>query len=118
VLHFIPDEDDPWGIVTRLLDGITGDAYLVIGHASDDLNQPEVSEAVRRYNERSQIPLALRSRQDIARFFSGPGTQMLSPGLVPLGSWWPDPPEDGTPDSDTAGYVGIGWRPGRPPRRT
>jgi hypothetical protein len=29
VLHFIPDDDDPWGIVTRLLDGITGDAYLL-----------------------------------------------------------------------------------------
>ena len=29
VLHFIPDHDAPWGIVTRLLDGITGDAHLV-----------------------------------------------------------------------------------------
>jgi DNA-binding HxlR family transcriptional regulator len=116
VLHFISDDDDPWGIVTRLLDGITGDAYIVIGHASDDLNQPEVSEAVRRYNERSQIPLTLRSRLEIARFF--PGLQLLPPGLVPLGSWWPDRPEDDTLDSDTAGYVGIGWRPARPPRRT
>ena len=115
VLHFIPDEDDPWDIVTRLLGGITGDTYLVIGHASDDLNQPEVSEAVRRYNERSQIPLALRSRPEIARFFSS--VQMLPPGLVPLGSWWPDRPEDDTLDSDTAGYVGIGWRAAPPPRQ-
>jgi DNA-binding HxlR family transcriptional regulator len=116
VLHFIPDADDPWGIVTRLLDGITGDAYLVIAHAADDLNRHEITEAARRYNERSPVPFGPRSRQEIARFFSG--MQMLPPGLVPLGSRWPDFPDDDIPDSDTAGYVGIGWRSARPPRRT
>jgi hypothetical protein len=116
VLHFIPDDDDPWGIVTRLLDGITGDAYLVIAHAADDLNPHEIAEAARRYNERSPVPFRPRSRPEIARFFSG--MQLLPPGLVPLGSRWPDRPEDDTPDSDMAGYAGIGWRPARPPRRT
>jgi DNA-binding HxlR family transcriptional regulator len=118
VLHFIPDDDDPWGIVTRLLDGITGDAYLVIVHAANDLNPPEIGEAARRYNARSPVPFGPRSRPEIARFFSGSGTQLLPPGLVPLGGWWPDRTEDDTPDSDTAGYVGIGWRPPPPPRRT
>jgi DNA-binding HxlR family transcriptional regulator len=116
VLHFIPDDDDPWGIVARLLEGITGDAYLVIGHAANDQNPAEVSEMTRRYNERSPVRLVPRSRPEIARFFSG--TQLLPPGLVSLGSWWPDRPEDDIPDFDTAGPVGIGWRPGRPPRRT
>jgi hypothetical protein len=115
VLHFIPDDDDPWGIVTRLLDGITGDAYLVICHAASDLNPPEASEAARRYNERSPVPFGPRSRQEIARFFSG--TQLLPPGLVPLGIWWPDRPEDDPPYSDIAAHVGIGWWSARPPRR-
>jgi DNA-binding HxlR family transcriptional regulator len=118
VLHFIPDADDPWGIVTRLLDGITGDAYLVICHAASDLNPPEIGEAARRYNERSPVPIGPRSRQEIARFFSGSGTQMLPPGLVPRRNWWPDPPQDDTPEPDTAGYVGIGWRAARSQRRT
>jgi DNA-binding HxlR family transcriptional regulator len=111
VLHFIPDEDDPWGVVTRLLEGLTGDAYLVIAHGANDLNPAEVSESARRYNERSPIPYEPRSRSEVVRFFSG--VQMLSPGLVSLGSWWPDRPGDDTPDSDMAGYVGIGWRPTR-----
>jgi hypothetical protein len=111
VLHFVPDDDDPWGIVNRLLDGITGDAYLVIVHATYDLNPAEMSESARRYNERSPVRFGPRSRPEIARFFSG--LEMLPPGLVPLGSWWPDRPRDDTPDSDTAGYVGIGWRPTR-----
>lgn len=102
VLHFIPDRDDPWGIVTRLLDGISGEAYLVIAHATDDLNPDGIGEAARRFNERSQVPFGPRSRAEIARFFSG--TQMLPPGLVPRQGRWPD----------TAGYVGIGWRPGTP----
>jgi DNA-binding HxlR family transcriptional regulator len=113
VLHFIPDADDPWGIVTRLLDGITGDAYLVICHAASDLNPLEIGEAARRYNERSPVPIGPRSQPGIARFFSG--TQLLPPGLVPRRSWWPDRPEDDTPDSDMAGYVGIGWRLARQP---
>jgi hypothetical protein len=40
------------GIFTRPLDGITGDAYLVIDHGASDL-APEASELARRYNERS-----------------------------------------------------------------
>jgi DNA-binding HxlR family transcriptional regulator len=116
VLHFIPDGDDPWGTVTRLLDGITGDAYLVIGHAASDL-APEAGEATRRYNERSPVPFGPRSRPEVARFFSG--MRMLPPGLVPLESWWPDRTEGDTPDSGLAGYVGIGCRPTRPvPTRT
>jgi hypothetical protein len=116
VLHFIPDDDDPWGIVTRLLDGIVGDAYLVIGHAASDLAPDKAGELARQYNQRSPVSLVPRSCPEIARFFTG--MQMLPPGLVPLGSWWPDRPDDGTGDPDLGGYVGIGWRPTRPPRRT
>lgn len=116
VLHFLPDEDDPWGICTRLLDGITGDAYLVVSHGTSDMNSAEASEAIRLYNERSSVPFWPRSHTEIARFFSG--TQMLPPGLVTLGSWWPDRPKDDISDCDLAGYVGIGWRPAPPLRRT
>jgi hypothetical protein len=116
VLHFIPDADDPWGIVARVLDGITGDAYLVIAHAANDLNPAGIDEAARRNNERSPVPFGPRSRPQVARFFSG--MQMLPPGLVSLGGWWPDRPKDDISDSDTAGHVGIGWRPGRPSQGT
>jgi DNA-binding HxlR family transcriptional regulator len=108
VLHFLSHNDDPWGIVTRLLDGITGDAYLVIGHAASDVSPPEIGEAARRYNERSPVQIVPRSHEEIARFFSG--MQMLAPGLVPLGSWWPDRPEDDALGSNRGGHVGIGRR--------
>ena len=108
VLHFIPDDDDPWAIVTRLLDGITGEAYLVIACAANDLNPAEADEAIRRYNERSPVSFVMRNRPQIARFYSG--MQMLPPGLVPLGSWWPDRPKYDISDADTGEYVGIGWR--------
>jgi hypothetical protein len=115
VLHFLPDDDDPWAIVTRLLDGITGDAYLVIGHAASDVSPPQMGEAARRYNERSPVRIVPRTHEEIARFFSG--MEMLAPGLVPLGSWWPDRPKDDTPDSNRGGHVGIGWRPPQPLRQ-
>jgi hypothetical protein len=36
VLHFIPDADDPYGIVARLMAGLPSGSYLVIGHAAMD----------------------------------------------------------------------------------
>ena len=37
VLHFIPDADDPYGIVKRLMDAVPPGSYLVISHAASDI---------------------------------------------------------------------------------
>jgi DNA-binding HxlR family transcriptional regulator len=109
ILHFLPDADDPWGIVKRLMDGIPGSAALVIGHAGADIAPGPAQAAAEKYNERSPASLRLRSHNEVARFFSEAGLEMLKPGLVPLAQWWPaeDLPQDAN------GYVGIGWRPTR-----
>jgi DNA-binding HxlR family transcriptional regulator len=108
VLHFIPDEDDPWRITARLLSGITGDAYLVVSHGASDLS-PDPGGTQAAYNERVAVPLQLRPRHDVARFFNG--LETLGPGLVPLGSWQPGGPAADGDQAGLAGHVGIGRRP-------
>ena len=37
VLHFIPDADDPYAIVARLMDAAPSGSYLVMAHAASDI---------------------------------------------------------------------------------
>ena len=107
VLHFLGDEDDPWLIVQRLMDGISGDKALILGHAGADID-PAAHVAAERYNEVSPTPLRLRTHSEVARFFTQSGLEILQPGVVPLARWWPL--ETGLPQ-DANAHVGIGWRP-------
>jgi hypothetical protein len=106
VLHFIPDGDDPYGIVKRLMDAVPPGSYLVISHAASDIAAGATAEMARRYNELSPVSITPRSREQVARFFDG--LEMMPPGLVPLSQWWePGQAEAGTA-SKLAGYCGIG----------
>ena len=87
VLHFIPDADDPYRIVARMMDATVAGSYLVIGHGASDIQADAVPEMTQRYNARSSASLTLRTRDQVARFFDG--LELIGPGLVPLSQWWP-----------------------------
>jgi hypothetical protein len=59
VLHFIPDAADPWAITSRLLGGITGDAYLAVSHAASDLSPADESMAA---NYNTAVPVSIWPR--------------------------------------------------------
>ena len=100
VLHFVRDFEDPYGIVTRLVEALPAGSYLVISHATYDLVEPErvtQLEAISRGQWRS------RSRDEFARFFTG--LELADPGVVPIGDWRPSP---GTRPPDPAEIVTYG----------
>ena len=105
VLHFVPDADDPYGIVARLTDAMAPGSYLVIGHGASDIQADVVPEMMRRYNERSSAPITLRTRDQVARFFDG--LELVGPGLVPLSQWWPPDQVDAGAASGVIGYCGM-----------
>src|SRR5581483_6588664 len=53
VLHFIADEDDPYGIVDRLKEAMPAGSYLVVSHVTADHVPLEVSYGVRRLYNRT-----------------------------------------------------------------
>jgi DNA-binding HxlR family transcriptional regulator len=111
VLHFIPDEEDPWGIVRRLMDGIGGTGYLVIGHAGSDIDSDRAIAAASRYNERSPTRVRLRSHAEVERFFMQAGATLLEPGVATLSDWWSRQGiEDDSVPPGVNGHIGIGWR--------
>jgi hypothetical protein len=89
VLHFIPDEDDPWGIVATLRDALAPGSYLVLSHGTEE-GAPDVAQAAEKvYQRAASAGLRMRSRPDIARFFDG--FELVEPGLVAMPYWRPDP---------------------------
>jgi O-methyltransferase involved in polyketide biosynthesis len=109
ILHFIPGEDDPYGIVRRLMDAVPSGSYLVLVHAAADIQPGLVGPGMALYNRMSSTPISLRTRADIGRFFDG--VDLLEPGVVPLDEWWvPDDVEPGARGM-LAGYAGIARKP-------
>lgn len=111
VLALIPDDDDPWTATSQLMDGIGGDGYLVIAHGASDIRPAESALVAERYNRGTAVPIRLRPRAEIARFFDG--LELLDPGLVPLAQWKPAGADESIPDDGLASYAGIGRRPAR-----
>jgi O-methyltransferase involved in polyketide biosynthesis len=108
VLHFIPDADDPYQVVTRLMNALPSGSYLVMGHAASDIAPEASAELARRYNAMSSASITPRSREQVARFFDG--LEMVPPGLVPIGEWGLAGQIDSTLGG-LIGYCGIGRKP-------
>jgi S-adenosyl methyltransferase len=107
VLHFIPDTDDPYAIVQRLMKAVPAGSFLVICHAATDIQPDEVAEMTRRYNASGAAPMRPRSYAEIAPFFGG--LELIGPGVVPIAEWLGDGENDGA--SPLAGYVGVARKP-------
>jgi hypothetical protein len=90
ILHAIPDDDDPYAIVARLLDAVPSGSYLAISHMGSDLmpaqTLQEMDEVWKRQSQQQYTP---RRRDQVARFFDG--TDLVEPGLVRVEEWRPQP---------------------------
>jgi hypothetical protein len=88
VLHFVTDADDPYGAVARLRDATVGGSYLVVSHGVEEGFAADQAEAVQGVYRTTTTPGGLRSRQQVAEFFSG--YELVDPGLVWLSQWRSD----------------------------
>ena len=61
LLHFIPDADDPYGLIRCYLDAVPSGSYLAISHASSDL-KTDTGTAGQRYNSHSATTITFRSQ--------------------------------------------------------
>ncbi|WP_232665263.1 SAM-dependent methyltransferase [Pseudonocardia sp. TRM90224] len=91
VLHFVPDSDDPAGIVAKLRDGVPAGSYIALVNVTHEDQPPEVIEA-QKLSGRTGTPIHLRSREELLAQFAG--TELVEPGLVHIPLWRPDSPLD------------------------
>ncbi|WP_328875830.1 SAM-dependent methyltransferase [Streptomyces sp. NBC_00287] len=101
VLIFLRDDEDPYGIVRRLLDALPPGSHLVLSHTVSSPSMPDVDRAVRFWNETGTPRLTQRSPEAVARFFDG--LELLEPGVVSCSRWRPE----GVEPAEVALYGGV-----------
>ncbi len=113
VLHFIADEDDPHGVVARLMAALPSGSYLALSHLTGDFD-PAAWEGVAAVYRRSGVIMRVRTLPDIEQFFAG--LDLVEPGVVSLPRWRPDPADAGPPaetptDAQVSVYGGVARKP-------
>jgi SAM-dependent methyltransferase len=114
VLHFVPDSEDPRGIIGQYLDAVVPGSYLAISHASQGeapIPSSRAEPALQEYRRSVTEDLTLRTRDEITTLFAG--VELVDPGMVYVSDWHPEP---GTDTSDAtrmaSGFAGVGRKIG------
>ncbi|MFJ2650478.1 SAM-dependent methyltransferase [Streptomyces sp. NPDC087420] len=101
LMHFVPDEDDPYGITRTLIDALAPGSCLVLSHLTGDFLTPEQNR-ISEYRS-SGINLRPRTRAEVERFFEG--LDLIDPGLVT--HWYKDTPAPADSTGTDLLYSGI-----------
>jgi hypothetical protein len=102
ILHFIPEDQDPYGIMARLIGGLAPGSYIAISHGYDDGFAPTDSAIAQSVYDRSTSAVCSRGRAKITKFLDG--CELLPPGIVPVPEWRPG---SMVPGSKTAHLLGT-----------
>jgi hypothetical protein len=108
-LHFIPDRDDPEGLIQRLMSPLAPGSFLAISHAvaADPGLRSQLTDLV---NQRTGGHFGrVRNRAEVDRYFSG--LEIIPPGLVEITTWRPDETAPVKQTWDLIEYGGAGRKP-------
>jgi SAM-dependent methyltransferase len=87
VLHFVPDAEDPAGIVEELAEALAPGSFVAISHLTADIAPEQVSFGVAAYNNLVPVGITARSHAQITGLFGG--LSLVPPGVVPVPEWRP-----------------------------
>jgi S-adenosyl methyltransferase len=86
ILQYIPDEEHPEQIVSRLMDAVPSGSYLAQSDTTGDIDTDRVATATARLNARlGPAQLHRRTREQMAAYYTG--LDLVEPGLVLLPEW-------------------------------
>jgi len=105
-MQFIADEENPYGIVSTLLDALPSGSYLVLSHPARDDGIANAATAA--YNERVSTSMTRRTEAEVTAFFEG--LELLEPGIVAPVDWRPEPTSEQTTGLSPA-FAGVARKP-------
>jgi hypothetical protein len=115
VLHFVPDEDDPAGIVWRYMTAVAPGSYLALAQGTADNIPPRALQAGVEMFSHGSDRVYLRPRAEVERLFDG--LELVSPygdadpGLTYVGLWGADDVEAADSEGSRGMYCGVARRP-------
>ena len=92
LMHFVPDADDPAGLIAGLRDVLPDGSFMVLTHATADRAEGDYSAPVKEMLAEyrgTTAALHLRSHEQVLDFFDG--FDLLEPGLSTVAEWRPEP---------------------------
>lgn len=106
VLHFVPADAEPAGLVAEFRDAAPAGSFLALSHATAGQQADRAAEHRGLY-QRTATPMTMRSRDEVAGFFDG--YELVPPGLVYMPLWRPDRGEPPVEEPDRmSGLAGVG----------
>ncbi|MFD1148222.1 SAM-dependent methyltransferase [Saccharothrix hoggarensis] len=111
LLHFVPDAENPGGIVADYRDALPSGSYLAISHAGYEEGEwdPAWDDAKKVYNK-GVSEMCFRPKREVQALFDG--FELVEPGVARLPLWHPESPDD--VDEGAAHFLsfgGVGRRP-------
>jgi hypothetical protein len=108
VLHFVSDEDDPWGMIAGYRDRLAPGSFLAISHAGYEADEEtDASREARKIYNRDVTRTTIRDRTEFGRLFDG--FALVEPGVVRVPAWHPESPADiGEFGQRFPGFAAIG----------
>jgi hypothetical protein len=104
VLHFIPDSEDPAGIVAAYSAAVTPGSYLALSHAAPDLDHPlEQAGMVDDYQQSTGVQFIHRTPGQLEAWLGV--MEVQPPGIVLVNQWRPDTQEGQGPILRTHGLL-------------
>jgi len=100
VLGHIADYHESRAIVTAMLDGVPAGSYLAL---RESVGAQARSKANEQYEQTGAVPYVSRTPQQVEGYFAG--LDLVSPGVVPVGRWRPDPSPFPAPQVDSLAGV-------------
>ncbi|MCI0686842.1 MAG: SAM-dependent methyltransferase [Sporichthyaceae bacterium] len=111
VLMLIPDDEHPYEAVSKLMTVLPPGSYLAVTHLTADVDPAGVGGLVAAAEQQGSVVVA-RRRAEVEEFFAG--MDMITPGVVPVTSWRPEPEGEISPEDQLAGtyaYAAVGRKP-------
>lgn len=114
VVHFVPDTDDPWAAVDRLVDALPSGSYLALSSVTSD-RQEEAWEAIKQQVNPMGYDGYPRTRVQLERFFQGleivPPFEGARAELANIGLWGAEVPELADDDGSHLSYAAVARKP-------
>jgi hypothetical protein len=104
ILHLIVDQDDPYDLVSQLVNAVVPGSYVVISHAASDIDSGAMISMASRLNELMAQQSMPRTHREVAYFFAG--LDLVEPGLVRVPEWRPASVSDSAVRAQMWGAVG------------
>jgi hypothetical protein len=114
VWHFVPDYDDPAGLLARYRAALAPGSILALTHFTLDDSSEGLRQALAEVNNRGREQMFPRTHEQVSAMFTG--FELADPGLVVSPAWRPQGPGDfsDSPGSNALSYAGVAHVPAPP----